>query len=93
MDCNGNLVFKQKSCASCEPRLDISQGFVLDTHCLTAKVPQVFVCTSKSGEMSEWPNEHAWKACVQQCTEGSNPSLSAIFHIAVETLPLELNSN
>ncbi len=28
--------------------------------------------------MSEWPNEHAWKACVPQGTEGSNPSLSAI---------------
>ena len=23
-----------------------------------------------------WLKEHAWKACVQQCTEGSNPSLS-----------------
>ena len=29
--------------------------------------------------MSEWPKEHAWKACVRQRTEGSNPSLSAIF--------------
>ncbi len=29
------------------------------------------------GEMSEWPNEHAWKACVPKGTEGSNPSLSA----------------
>ena len=28
--------------------------------------------------MSEWPNEHAWKACVPQGTEGSNPSLSTI---------------
>ena len=27
--------------------------------------------------MSEWPIEHAWKACVPQGTEGSNPSLSA----------------
>ncbi len=27
--------------------------------------------------MSEWSIEHAWKACVQKCTEGSNPSLSA----------------
>ena len=32
-----------------------------------------------SGEVSEWPKEHAWKACVRQRTEGSNPSLSASF--------------
>ena len=31
------------------------------------------------GEVSEWLKEHAWKACVHhKCTEGSNPSLSAI---------------
>jgi hypothetical protein len=29
--------------------------------------------------MPEWSIGHAWKACVQQCTEGSNPSLSATF--------------
>ena len=30
--------------------------------------------------MQEWLNWHAWKACVlQNGTEGSNPSLSAIF--------------
>ena len=30
------------------------------------------------GEMQEWLNWHAWKACVpQKGTEGSNPSLSA----------------
>ena len=28
--------------------------------------------------MSEWSKEHAWKACVPQGTEGSNPSLTAI---------------
>ncbi len=28
--------------------------------------------------MSERLKEHAWKACVQQCTRGSNPRLSAI---------------
>ena len=28
--------------------------------------------------MSEWPNEHAWKACEPHGSEGSNPSLSAI---------------
>ena len=31
------------------------------------------------GEMQEWLNWHAWKACVlQNGTEGSNPSLSAV---------------
>ncbi len=33
---------------------------------------------SVSGEVSEWPKEHAWKACVSQGTVGSNPTLSAI---------------
>jgi putative endonuclease len=27
--------------------------------------------------VSEWPIEHAWKACLPQGNEGSNPSLSA----------------
>ena len=29
------------------------------------------------GVMSEWFKEHAWKACIQKCIEGSNPSYSA----------------
>src|SRR5205085_1760126 len=29
------------------------------------------------GEVTEWSKVHAWKACVQQCTAGSNPALSA----------------
>ncbi len=29
------------------------------------------------GEVAEWLNAHAWKACVPQGTEGSNPSLTA----------------
>ena len=34
------------------------------------------------GEMTEWLKVHAWKACVRQkCTEGSNPSLSAVITI------------
>ena len=32
----------------------------------------------KYGELSEWSKEHAWKVCVPQGTEGSNPSFSAI---------------
>jgi hypothetical protein len=27
--------------------------------------------------MPEWPNGHAWKACVGKPTQGSNPCLSA----------------
>ena len=30
-----------------------------------------------AGEVAEWLKAHAWKACVRQRTEGSNPSLSA----------------
>ncbi len=30
-----------------------------------------------SGEVSERLKEHAWRACVQKCTRGSNPRLSA----------------
>ena len=29
------------------------------------------------GEVSEWSKEHAWKVCMRQRIEGSNPSLSA----------------
>jgi hypothetical protein len=29
------------------------------------------------GEVSEWPNEHAWKVCLPQGNVGSNPTLSA----------------
>ena len=29
-----------------------------------------------SGEMSEWLKEHAWKVCIRERIEGSNPSLS-----------------
>ena len=33
--------------------------------------------TSLFGEMAEWLKAHAWKACVPQGTQGSNPCLSA----------------
>ena len=29
-------------------------------------------------EVSEWLKEHAWKVCIRQRIEGSNPFLSAI---------------
>ncbi|ACS93538.1 conserved hypothetical protein [Teredinibacter turnerae T7901] len=31
-----------------------------------------------NGEVSEWSKEHAWKVCMSQGIEGSNPSLTAI---------------
>ena len=36
------------------------------------------ICAS-IGEVSEWSKEHAWKACIRQRIEGSNPSLTAIY--------------
>ena len=43
--------------------------------CYTEKME--YLCT-RSGEVSEWLKEHAWKVCIRQkCIEGSNPSLSA----------------
>ncbi len=38
---------------------------------------QIYKAITISGEMSEWPKEHAWKVCIRQRIEGSNPSLSA----------------
>ena len=29
--------------------------------------------------MAEWSKAHAWKVCIRQRIEGSNPSFSAIF--------------
>ena len=30
------------------------------------------------GEVAEWSKAHAWKVCIRQRIEGSNPSLTAI---------------
>src|SRR5690349_10598325 len=35
-------------------------------------------CGRTPGEVAEWSNAHAWKACVGKLTVGSNPTLSAI---------------
>lgn len=35
-------------------------------------------CWQQCGEVSEWLKELAWKACIRQRIEGSNPSLTAI---------------
>ena len=36
------------------------------------------VVLEPSGEMAEWLKAHAWKACIPQGIQGSNPCLSAI---------------
>ena len=33
----------------------------------------------RNGEMAEWLKAHAWKACIPQGIQGSNPCLSATF--------------
>ena len=37
----------------------------------------IFALVEQSGEVSERLKEHAWKVCIRQRIEGSNPSLSA----------------
>ncbi|MDB5132703.1 MAG: hypothetical protein JWR02_2452 [Mucilaginibacter sp.] len=45
-----------------------------------ARIDMADIYNSKTGEVSEWSKEHAWKVCIlQKGIEGSNPSLSAIF--------------
>ena len=43
-----------------------------------APQPAISLVGLNSGEVSERLKEHAWKACIRQRIEGSNPSLSAI---------------
>jgi hypothetical protein len=37
-----------------------------------------FIQVAERGEMAEWLKAHAWKACIPQGIQGSNPCLSAI---------------
>ena len=52
---------------------------------------------SQTGEMAEWSKAHAWKVCIRQRIEGSNPSLSAIhvqqFQVASEVLETLIKQN
>ena len=41
------------------------------------------------GEMAEWLKAHAWKACIPQGIQGSNPCLSAINYCPHPTLLLK----
>ena len=36
-----------------------------------------FAALNKNREVAEWLKAHAWKACIWQHIEGSNPFLSA----------------
>ena len=44
-----------------------------------------------NGEVAEWSKAHAWKVCIRQRIEGSNPSLTAII-IAYPRRRLSINS-
>ena len=45
---------------------------------LTVRLHEDLLMLMGCGEVTEWLKVLAWKACVGQPTEGSNPSLSAI---------------
>ena len=56
---------------------------LLDRFSLTpyssAPLPPRVKAAKQYGEVSEWLKEHAWKVCIRQRIEGSNPSLTATF--------------
>ena len=45
--------------------------------CVRLAEQSQLVVTMSFGEVSEWLKEHAWKVCIRQRIEGSNPSLTA----------------
>jgi hypothetical protein len=53
--------------------------------------PAGFASNEIRGEVQEWLNWHDWKSCVQRCTVGSNPTLSAIKH-PIHHIPLNLEN-
>ncbi len=57
-----------------------SAKFTLTTMGLSPTLAPVPTASGRQyGEVSEWLKEHAWKVCIRQRIEGSNPSLTAIF--------------
>ncbi len=51
----------------------------------SAPLPPRGKAAKQYGEVSEWLKEHAWKVCIRQRIEGSNPSLTAIFEMRART--------
>jgi hypothetical protein len=43
--------------------------------------------TSRNGWVAEWSNAHAWKACLPQGNQGSNPCPSALFVLVIDRYP------
>ena len=43
-----------------------------------SRIPIFAALIKGKGDLSEWLKEHAWKVCIRQRIEGSNPSLTAI---------------
>ena len=39
-----------------------------------------------NGEVAEWSKAHAWKVCIRQRIEGSNPSLTAILFAVIRDM-------
>ena len=44
----------------------------------TGKLPVLWYAARLYGEVAERSKAHAWKACIRQRIEGSNPSLTAM---------------
>ncbi len=70
-------------------RTRVNAENLLDRFSLTpyssAPLPPRGKAAKQYGEVSEWLKEHAWKVCIRQRIEGSNPSLTAIFKIRART--------
>ena len=48
----------------------------MNSRVLETRVP-CGIMRALNGEVAEWSKAHAWKVCIRQRIEGSNPSLTA----------------
>ena len=64
---------RQKCLVGSNPTLSASKG-VSPRACLRTRAN---ASVTRHGEVLEWLNRHAWRACVVLATVGSNPTLSA----------------
>ena len=60
----------------------------MNSRVLETQVP-CGIMRALNGEVAEWSKAHAWKVCIRQRIEGSNPSLTAIQSAAKEHLGQE----